>query len=66
MKIGLYRDLAVGSAQGSAEVWGNQELYCQDLNIGAPPDPLGPQGQLGLPPMNPAMLKNKSTSPLLI
>lgn len=66
MKIGLYRDLAVGSAQGSAEVWGNKKLYCQALNIGAPPDPLGPQGQSwGLPPMNPTCLKQQKYQPFI-
>lgn len=57
MKIGLYRDLAVGVSDGSAETWSNPELYCSQISVGAPPDVLGPQGQKwGLPPMNPATL----------
>ena len=57
MEIGLYRDLAVGVSDGSAEIWGNQDLYCTDVSVGAPPDVLGPLGQKwGLPPMDPAVL----------
>ncbi len=45
MPIGLYRDMAVGVAQGGAETWDERRLYCLDASVGAPPDPLGPQGQ---------------------
>ena len=54
MTIGLYRDLAVGVSEGSAEIWGNKDLYSIDASVGAPPDILGPLGQnWGLPPMDP-------------
>lgn len=59
MRIGLYRDLAVGSDRGGAEVWVNQDSYCLNASIGAPPDDLGPNGQnWGLPPLDPVHLKN--------
>ena len=45
MEIGLYRDLAVGVSEGSAEIWGNRDLYSIDASVGAPPDILGPLGQ---------------------
>ena len=60
MKIGLYRDLAVGADRGGAEVWGNKENFCLDAAVGAPPDALGPNGQnWGLPPLDPIKLKNE-------
>lgn len=45
MPIGLYRDLAVGVAEGGAETWGENGLYCLKASVGAPPDILGPLGQ---------------------
>lgn len=58
MKIGLYRDLAVGADRGGAEVWANRESFCLDAAVGAPPDALGPNGQnWGLPPLDPIKLK---------
>lgn len=60
MKIGLYRDLAVGADRGGAEVWGNKESFCMEAAIGAPPDALGPNGQnWGLPPLDPVKLKHE-------
>jgi glycogen operon protein len=51
---GLYRDLAVGAAPDGAEVATQPSLFLRGFSIGAPPDPLGPQGQVwGLPPPNP-------------
>jgi 4-alpha-glucanotransferase len=56
MPIGLYRDLAVGVAEG-AETWCDRELYCLKASVGAPPDILGPLGQnWGLPPMDPHVM----------
>ncbi|GEO14297.1 malto-oligosyltrehalose synthase [Microvirga aerophila] len=58
MPIGLYRDLAVGADRGGSEVWATPQRYAAGLSIGAPPDPLGPQGQdWGLPPFNPLTLE---------
>jgi len=66
MLIGLYRDLAVGVSEGSAEVWGNKELYCTDASVGAPPDVLGPLGQTwGLPPMDPQKLYEQQYQPII-
>jgi glycogen operon protein len=51
---GLYRDLAVGAAPDGAEVATQPDLFLRGFSIGAPPDPLGPLGQVwGLPPPNP-------------
>ena len=66
MSIGLYRDLAVGVSEGSAEIWGNKELYCTKASIGAPPDILGPVGQnWGLPPMDPEKLYEQQYQPII-
>lgn len=66
MLIGLYRDLAVGVSEGSAEIWGNKGLYCTDASVGAPPDILGPLGQnWGLPPMDPDKLYQQQYQPII-
>ncbi len=58
MRIGLIRDLAVGGDGGGAEVVLNEDLFCERASIGAPPDPLAPQGQnWGLPPLDPQQLR---------
>lgn len=59
VKLGIYGDLAVGVARGSADTWLHRQDYCMDVSVGAPPDPLGPTGQnWNLPPLNPSMLKH--------
>lgn len=58
MKIGLCRDLAIGSAPNGGEAWVNSEIIIHNISIGAPPDPMGPNGQIwGLPPYNPLKIK---------
>ncbi len=66
MPIGLYRDLAVGVAEGGAETWCNRALYCLGASVGAPPDVLGPQGQnWGLPPMDPNVMRARAYQPFI-
>lgn len=63
MRIGLIRDLAVGGDGGGAEVVLNKGLFCERASIGAPPDPLAPQGQnWGLPPLEPLQLRRSGYS----
>ena len=51
---GLYRDLAVGMAPDGAELWSGDQAFLHGLSVGAPPDPLGPLGQVwGVPPPDP-------------
>jgi glycogen operon protein len=58
MEIGLYRDLAVGAAPDGAEAWAAGGLLLHGVSVGAPPDPLGPEGQIwGLPPPDPRALR---------
>jgi 4-alpha-glucanotransferase len=66
MPIGLYRDLAVGVAEGGAETWCDRELYCLKASVGAPPDILGPLGQnWGLPPMDPHITAARGYEPFI-
>jgi glycogen operon protein len=58
LAIGLCRDLAIGAAPDGAELWDQAALVARGVSIGAPPDPLGPQGQVwGLPPFDPHRLR---------
>ena len=66
MPVGLYRDLAVGVAEGGAETWCDRELYCLKASVGAPPDILGPLGQnWGLPPMDPHVMQARAYQPFI-
>ncbi|CNE49614.1 4-alpha-glucanotransferase [Yersinia rohdei] len=66
MALGLYRDLAVGVAEGGAETWCDRELYCLKASVGAPPDILGPLGQnWGLPPMDPHVMVARAYQPFI-
>lgn len=54
LSLGFYRDLAVGTAPDGAEAWSEAALIMQGVSVGAPPDPLGPEGQnWNLPPFDP-------------
>jgi 4-alpha-glucanotransferase len=57
MRIGLYRDLAVGADPAGAETWMNPHAVVSGARVGAPPDIHNPAGQdWGLPPFNPRAL----------
>jgi 4-alpha-glucanotransferase len=58
MSIGLYGDLALGSAATGADAWAHQNLFVDGAQIGAPPDDFAADGQnWGLPPMAPTALR---------
>ncbi len=58
MKIGLMLDLAVGCAPDGEEYQRNQEIFADNVSVGAPPDPWATEGQnWGLPAINPVQLK---------
>lgn len=66
LKIGLYRDLAVGVGRDSAEVWSNPELFLRDCGTGAPPDAFFPNGQKwGLGTFHPLKLKEQAYRPFI-
>ena len=59
LALGLYQDLAVGSAPSGADVWANPELFVQGATVGAPPDMYSDEGQnWGLPAINPHVLRS--------
>jgi glycogen operon protein len=54
LRLGFYRDLAVGSAPDGAEAWSRQDALLTGVSIGAPPDPFAQDGQVwSLPPPDP-------------
>jgi 4-alpha-glucanotransferase len=64
MRIGLYRDLAVGCDRSGAETWSEPRAFLRSVSVGAPPDILNPAGQnWGLPPFNPAALRAQAYGP---
>lgn len=61
MKVGLYRDLAVGAHNMGAETWINQRVVVPTAQVGAPPDIGNPAGQdWGLPPFHPHALHEEA------
>jgi glycogen operon protein len=57
LSLGFYRDLAVGCAPDGAEAFSEMNRLMAGVSIGAPPDPLGPRGQVwALPPCDPRAL----------
>lgn len=66
MRVGIYRDLAVGVDRGGADVWAHRDSYVLDASVGAPPDPVAPQGQnWGLPPFDPDQLQMRAYTPFI-
>jgi 4-alpha-glucanotransferase len=66
LRIGLYRDLAVGADPNGAEAWVDQELVAPGASIGAPPDALSRAGQnWGLAPVNPLALRRQGFAPFI-
>ncbi len=66
MPVGLYRDLGVGIAGDGAEAWAEQGLLASGVGVGAPPDPLAPNGQdWGLVPYNPVALREAGYKPFI-
>lgn len=66
LKIGLYRDLAVGVGKDSAEYWGNADLFIPGVGAGAPPDAFFPCGQSwGLGAFSPEKLKDLGYEPFI-
>lgn len=57
LPIGVYQDLAIGTAAGSADSWMFPDLFVRGASIGAPPDMLAERGQnWALPPIHPRRL----------
>lgn len=58
MRVGVIADLAVGVDGGGSQAWSRPGELLHGLSIGAPPDPLGPDGQnWGITAFSPFALK---------
>lgn len=58
LRIGLYTDLAFGSAPSGFDAWRFRDLFVEDVEVGAPPDLYNPAGQAwGFPPLHPQRLR---------
>ncbi|MGH7665560.1 MAG: 4-alpha-glucanotransferase [Gemmatimonadaceae bacterium] len=57
MPIGLYQDLAIGTAPDGSDPWMFPGLFARGVALGAPPDDYSASGQnWGLPPLDPHAL----------
>jgi 4-alpha-glucanotransferase len=64
--VPLVRDLPVGFDPDGADAWEWQDLLAAGVSVGAPPDPLGPQGQNWLlPPFVPWRLRQARYEPYI-
>jgi 4-alpha-glucanotransferase len=60
LAIGLYQDLAIGTAPAGSDTWSFPDLFIRGACVGAPPDPYAATGQnWGLPPIDPRRLKEE-------
>lgn len=60
MAIGLYQDLAIGTAPNGSDPWSFRALFVERVSIGSPPDPYSTSGQnWGLPPIDPLALRRE-------
>jgi 4-alpha-glucanotransferase len=57
LELGLYSDLALGSAPSGFDTWAHRELFVEGVSVGAPPDDYNAAGQdWGFPPLCPEAL----------
>jgi len=66
MGVGLIADLAVGMDAGGSHAWSRPDDLLTGLSIGAPPDPLGPDGQSwGITAFAPRALQRTGFAPFI-
>ncbi|MCF3936582.1 4-alpha-glucanotransferase [Acuticoccus sp. M5D2P5] len=64
MRVGLYLDLAVGTAPDGAATWSDPSLTMRGVRVGAPPDLFSLDGQdWGLAPFSPTELIARNFAP---
>ena len=65
LALGIYRDLALGTAMDGGEIWADPELFAAGVSLGAPPDPFSRDGQVWqLAPFDPHALRLRGYEPL--
>ena len=66
MAVGLIADLAVGMDPGGSHGWSARGDLLDGLTVGAPPDPLGPDGQgWGITALDPFALERTGFQPFI-
>ena len=66
MAIGIIADLAVGTDRGGSHGWSAPQDLLTGVTIGAPPDPLGPDGQnWGISALDPFALARSGFAPFI-
>lgn len=66
MRIGFYRDLAVGADSGGSAAWSDPGAPATGAAVGAPPDLLNLVGQnWGLTPPSPPALRDRAYAPFI-
>lgn len=64
MRLGLLKDLAVGSAPDGADAWADAAVLARGVSVGAPPDMYNQQGQnWNQPPWHPRALAKAGYAP---
>ena len=64
MRVGLYLDIAIGTAPDGAATWADPELAMGAVSVGAPPDMYSADGQCwNLAPLSPRALSTRNYVP---
>jgi len=64
LDLGVYRDLALGTAPDGGEVWASPESFAAGVSLGAPPDQFSRDGQVWqLAPFDPHALCRSACAP---
>jgi 4-alpha-glucanotransferase len=59
LSLGIYQDLAIGTADWGSDVWASSSQFAKGVSLGAPPDSYSATGQdWGLPPLDPHRLRD--------
>jgi glycogen operon protein len=66
LSLGVYRDLALGTAPDGGEIWANPKQFALGVSLGAPPDPFARDGQVWqLAPFEPHALRHSGYDPFI-
>jgi len=61
LAVGLYADLALGSAGSGSDAWSFPGLFAEGASVGAPPDEFATHGQdWAFPPLDPQRLRRQA------